>query len=105
MEKKIEEQPHGQRFGRLKNGGIPCDISRLPRCHAKAKSTGRRCRQLAMKGRSVCFIHGGKSPGAKAGNTNALKTGLHTANAIAERQWLRQLITSAKDLVNGSATI
>lgn len=101
MKKEIEEQPHEQRVGRLKYGGIPCDITKLPRCQATAKSTGKRCRQVAMKGKCVCFIHGGKSPGAKAGNTNALKTGLYTAEAIADRQYLRQLIKSAKDLISG----
>ena len=97
MKKEIEEQPHEQRLGKLKNGGIPCDITKLPRCHAKAKSTGKRCRQVAMKGKRVCFIHGGKSPGAKTGNANALKNGLYTAEAIADRQYLRQLIKSVSN--------
>jgi hypothetical protein len=101
VKKEIEEQPQEQRLGRLKNGGVPCDITKLPRCQAKAKSTGQRCRQIAMKGKRVCFIHGGKSPGAKTGNKNALKTGLHTAKATAERHYFRQLIKSAKDLISG----
>jgi len=99
MKKEIEKQPQEQRLGQLKNGGIPCDITKLPRCHAKAKSTGKRCR-LAMKGKRVCFLHGGKSHGAKRGNTNALKTGLHTAKAKADRKFFRQLIKSAQKLIS-----
>lgn len=101
MKQEIEKQPHEQRLGRLKNGGIPCDITKLPRCHAKAKSTGKRCRLVAMKGKRVCFIHGGKSQGAPTCNKNALKTGLHTAEAKADRKFFRQLIKSAKDLISG----
>lgn len=31
------------------------------RCTAKAKNAGRRCRNLAMKGRNVCRFHGGRA--------------------------------------------
>jgi len=34
-------------------------------CTAKAKSTGNRCTKRAMKGKTVCRYHGGKSPGKK----------------------------------------
>lgn len=33
-----------------------------PRCHAKAKSTGRSCRNAAIPGGRVCRIHGGSAP-------------------------------------------
>jgi hypothetical protein len=44
-------------------------------------------------------MHGGKSPGAPVGNTNALKHGCYTAEAIAERQELAALIRSMRGLV------
>jgi hypothetical protein len=94
---RIEEQPQGKRFGRLKNGGIPCDITNLPRCQAKAKSTGKRCGNIACKGKNVCYIHGGKSPGAKRGNSYALKHGMYTAEAIAERKVIGELIKVSRD--------
>jgi hypothetical protein len=71
---KSEKQPH--RRWVLNNGNKPLDLRTLPRCQAKAKSTGRRCGNPAMKNKRVCYLHGGKSPGAPRGNKNALKHGL-----------------------------
>ena len=78
---KKGKQPHGKRLGWLKNGGIPCDIRSLPKCQAKAKSTGKRCGNIAMKNKRVCYIHGGKSPGAKRGNKHAFKHGMYTCRS------------------------
>ena len=44
-------------------------------------------------------MHGGKAPGAPKGNRNALKHGLHTVEAIAERRELMVLLRSIKSLV------
>jgi hypothetical protein len=41
------------------------DFRDMPKCQAKAKSTGQRCKNVAVKGKRVCYIHGGKSTGAK----------------------------------------
>ena len=38
-----------------------------------------------------CRMHGGKSPGAPIGNSNALKHGLYSAEAIARRRELAAL--------------
>lgn len=88
------EQPQGprSRLGQLRNGNTPCDLSQLPRCAATAKSTGRRCGNPAMKGKRVCFIHGGRSPGAPKNNRHALKTGQHTAQAKAEQAACRSML-------------
>ncbi|MDD3493137.1 MAG: HGGxSTG domain-containing protein [Candidatus Thermoplasmatota archaeon] len=90
VEKKY---PHGW----LKSGGTPCDIRALPKCQAKAKSTGKRCGNIAMKGKRVCHIHGGKSPGAAQGNKNALKHGLYTREAQENRAIIKALVRLAKD--------
>ena len=42
-------------------------------------------------------MHGGKSPGAPKGNRNAWKHGRYSAEAIAMRQLVRQLLSDAKD--------
>lgn len=97
MMSKKEEQPHEQRLGTLKNGNPPCDLSKLPRCTAKSKQTGKPCKQPAMKGKRVCYYHGGKSPGAPKSNMHALKHGQHTAEAIKERKFIRDLIKGAKE--------
>jgi len=41
------------------------DFRDMPKCQAKAKSTGQRCKNVAVKGKRVCYLHGGKSTGPK----------------------------------------
>ena len=72
-------------------------MHRSPRCGARTRS-GMPCRSPAMtNGR--CRMHGGASPGASVGNTNAFKHGLFTAAAIAERREVAALIREMKSLV------
>ena len=96
---KNEEQPQPPRIGRLLNGGKPCDITKLPRCQAKAKKTGKRCRLVAMKGKRVCYLHGGRSPGPPKCNKNALKHGHYTEQAIRDRKLVRTLIDLTKETI------
>jgi len=49
----------------LRNGGLGVHYRDLPKCQATAKSSGQRCKNIAMKGQRVCYLHGGKSTGAK----------------------------------------
>lgn len=44
-------------------------------------------------------MHGGKSPGAAKGNTNAFKHGRYTAGAMAERRDVTMLLRGMKGLV------
>jgi hypothetical protein len=44
-------------------------------------------------------MHGGKAPGAARGNSNALKHGRYTAEAITERRELMALLRDMKGLV------
>ena len=46
-----------------------------------------------------CRMHGGKSPGAPTGNSNALRHGLYSAKAISERRELAALMRSMRGLV------
>jgi len=46
-----------------------------------------------------CRMHGGKSPGAPKGNRNAFKHGRYSAEAIAVRELVRQLVSEAKETV------
>ena len=95
--KKNEEQPHETWI--LKNGNKPLDLRTLPRCRAKAKSSGNRCKNPAMKGKRVCYLHGGKSPGAPKGNKNAFKHGQFSRSALFERQLVRSLINQTNELL------
>jgi hypothetical protein len=44
-------------------------------------------------------MHGGKAPGAPKGNSNALKHGRYTADAITERRERVALVRGMKGLV------
>ena len=68
-----------------------------PRCGARTRS-GTPCQSPAMaNGR--CRMHGGKSPGAPRGNSNDLKHGLYSAEAISRRREVAELIRSMHGLV------
>ena len=68
------------------------------RCGAKTRS-GKPCMSPAVSGKKRCRMHGGApGSGAPIGNQNALKSGLFTREAIAERLKLRDLIRSARQL-------
>jgi hypothetical protein len=95
---KTSEQPQGPRLGRLKNGGIPCDLSLLPRCTAMAKNSGNQCKQPAMAN-GKCHWHGGKSTGAPQGNKNALRHGLYCKEVLAKSRRLRTLLVECKKLL------
>lgn len=94
IEKEI--LPHVPRLGTLKNGNPAFDLSTLPCCTAMSKQRGDRCRQRAMKGKKVCYYHGGKSAGAPEGNKFALTHGNYTKEAQQERKKISQLIRNAK---------
>lgn len=51
---------------RMSFGNIPC-----LRCNAKSKRTGQRCGSPAIKGKSKCRIHGGRSTGARTASGRA----------------------------------
>jgi hypothetical protein len=44
-------------------------------------------------------MHGGKAPGARKGNSHALKHGRYSAEAIAQRRRLTALLRAIKGLV------
>jgi len=46
-----------------------------------------------------CRMHGGMSPGAPKGNKNALKHGHYTAEAIARRREVANMLREARALV------
>jgi hypothetical protein len=61
-------------------------------CGARTRA-GTPCQRRAVRGRSRCRLHGGLSPGAPRGSKNGnFKNGDWTADALAERKWLRCLV-------------
>jgi len=70
-----------------------------PRCGARTRS-GRPCRSPAVRGKKRCRMHGGApGSGAPPGNQNALKHGLYTREAFAERRQLSELMRQSRQLI------
>jgi uncharacterized protein YjcR len=67
------------------------------RCRARSKRTGQPCRNPCVKGWRVCRLHG-VGGGAPKGNKNAWRHGHFSAEAIAERRRIRDLIREAREL-------
>ena len=68
------------------------------RCGAKTRS-GMPCQAPAVAGKARCRMHGGAAgSGAPKGNENALKSGMHTREMIAERKEVSDLIRQARKL-------
>jgi len=69
-------------------------MHQAPRCLARTRR-GSPCQSPAMpNGR--CRMHGGPSPGAPKGNKNAFKHGRYTADALARRRAIAELIRAAR---------
>ena len=68
------------------------------RCRARSKRSGLQCRAPAVRGSSVCRMHGAGG-GAPKGNRNALKYGSFTAEAIETRRLVAALTKQTRDLV------
>lgn len=67
-----------------------------PRCGAQTRR-GAPCRAPAVAGKRRCRMHGGAhGAGAPKGNRNALKTGMHTGEAIARRRALAELVRQSQ---------
>jgi hypothetical protein len=75
----------------------PEQLSQAARCGAKTRS-GTPCRSPAVTGRRRCRMHGGApgSGGPKGPHNGNYKHGRYTAEAIASRRWVRQLIRDVK---------
>lgn len=70
-----------------------------PRCGARTRK-GSACAAPAVHGKQRCRMHGGAAgSGAPKGNSNALKHGGHTADAIALRKHVNQLVRRAREIL------
>ncbi|MBI1173294.1 hypothetical protein GC209_18050 [bacterium] len=69
-----------------------------PRCHAKAKSTGQRCKAPAVNGWAVCRMHGagGGHPAGKAPPT--WKHGMRSKSWIEMRLLVSELMREAREI-------
>ena len=71
------------------------------RCGARTRS-GQPCRSPAVAGKKRCRMHGGAAgSGAPKRNRNALKHGLFTHEARAERKQLQELLRASRRVLQG----
>ena len=72
-------------------------LNDAPRCSAKAKTTGRRCKAPAVTGRLVCRMHGARG-GAPCGKNNGMwRHGGRSAEQAASRREISDLIRLASE--------
>lgn len=81
------------RFGRLKHGNPSGDFNSAPRCGARTRR-GTACQCPAMRGRTRCRLHGGKSTGPRTAEGLAR---IRTANTRHGR-WSRESIALGREI-------
>ena len=73
-------------------------LDRAPRCHARSKRSGRRCRAPAVRGAEVCRMHGARA-GAPEGERNGRwKHGQRSDEVLAELMFGRRLRLAKAEL-------
>ena len=72
------------------------DMHRASRCHARSKRSGLQCQAPAVRGYSVCRMHGAGG-GAPRANQNALKHGAHSAASLASMKEVSSLASIARE--------
>ena len=77
----------------------PKQLREAPRCQVMCKSTGKRCRAPAVRGKTVCHKHGGaKGSGGPRGEANgAYIHGGETQEAHRLRASARHLLKELRD--------
>jgi hypothetical protein len=76
------------------NSTFPMHVS--PRCSARSKRTGERCRAPAVSGWPVCRFHGAGGGGPKSKRNGNYKYGLFTAENLHMRRTLSALIRASR---------
>jgi glucans biosynthesis protein len=75
---------------------MPMHLS--PRCRAKSKRSGKRCKSPAVAGWNVCRMHGARG-GAPKGNANGnYRYGYRTQKAQQQTRELREAVRSFRAL-------
>ena len=70
---------------------LPHPMHLAPRCSARSKRSGKRCRGPAVRGKLVCRFHGARAGAPKGPANGAYRHGLHTQEAVKERRAIARL--------------
>ena len=74
-------------------------LNQAARCGARTRA-GSPCRSPAVGGKRRCRMHGGaKGSGGQPGNRNAWKHGARSAEALALRRRVNELLREARGLI------
>jgi uncharacterized protein YjcR len=80
----------------MENNPMHWPMHLASRCRAKSKRSGLQCRAPAVRGHSVCRMHGAGG-GAPKGNKNALKHGDFTGEGLARKRRISALARMARE--------
>lgn len=67
-----------------------------PRCTARSKRTGVRCRAPAVRGWCICRFHGAGGGGPKGAANGNWKSGYFAAEAVETRREVAEIIRGAR---------
>ena len=90
MEEEVTNDP-------MQRGQQPSPMHLSARCGARTRK-GTPCRSPVVKGKRRCRMHGAHA-GPPEGNRNAWKHGGRSAEALAFRRAIRELLCDARELV------
>ena len=76
------------------NSKLPMHMS--PRCSARSKRTGQRCRAPTVSGWTVCRFHGAGGGGPKGKRNGNYKHGLFTAENLHMRRAISALVRTSR---------
>ena len=70
-----------------------------PRCSAMSKRSQCRCKAPAVRGRTVCRMHGARAGAPKGKANGAWRHGIATNDTVAERRELADLVREADKMI------
>ena len=77
-------------------------VHRSPRCQAKSKRIGKKCRSPAVRGYNVCRMHGAHG-GAPEGRRNGrYRTGSHTKGMLELKKQANMLIKATRQMIKAT---
>ena len=91
MTRKVEANPMERERGEYA-------FQKAPRCTAKSKRAGQRCKAPAVRGWKVCRFHGARGGAPKGKVNGSWKHGHYSEAAKAERLVVKLLLKDASSL-------